>query len=140
MAKRKVDVRVEMGIASTWLGLWCDDDFVRRVQAIKGVRKVSGADRYDGAHTVWIDGRYDASDVMVEIESLAAEQPVQSSPSLGDRVTELGRECGEAGSLILAVSFLLAGVKNYSSSSDGLKFALDAVVEVASKEARAIAP
>ena len=76
MAKRKSEIEVNH-IAGNTYKVWADDGFVDKARKIEGIQEISPR-KVDGAWTLWVDPRYDAAEVIAEIEALGlcASSPV----------------------------------------------------------------
>ena len=108
MAKRKSEIEVNH-IAGNAYRVWADDGFVDKARKIEGIQEISPR-KVDGAWTLWVDPRYDADEVIAEIEALGEPLEVDEWP-LREEAQALGRKVGKSGQLIYTVVEVLRGAE-----------------------------
>jgi hypothetical protein len=72
MAQKKVDVLIEDGIEETDFHVWADDDMKVVIESIEGVALVFN--NIPTKYHVYIDPRYDRSEIIKEIEKKIKEK------------------------------------------------------------------
>ena len=76
MAKPKVDIMVtHLSKATYSIIFYCEEGLVADVQSIEGIRWVMTSDGKTGPHFAFYDPRYDADEIVREMEVLSVPLP-----------------------------------------------------------------
>ena len=125
MATRKSEVQTKPWSAGgRYYDVWIDEVLKDRLKTIEGVHKVSGPHKASSApYYVLLDPRYDADEVIAEIEALGEgkkleswnlsicwrkdEEKPQEEISIKEQAQLLGRRAGSDGSLVFTIHTVL---------------------------------
>lgn len=109
MAKRKSEIVVEPIVGNLYEA-WMDKKIADKVRTMPGVQEVYERGTCGAPWGIKLDPRYDADEVIAEIEALG--KPVQEEPvSLQKEARTLGRRVGDSGQLIYTIVELLRGAE-----------------------------
>lgn len=123
MAKRQSEILVER-CPSGVLHVWADENVGRVIKDIQGVADVM---LLCGSYSVSLDPRYDADEVIAEIERLGKGHWPLEELSLEEEANALGQRVGRSGQLVYTITSLLQGAED--TYGDGYESALSALIE-----------